>query len=107
LNEETQNYTDYCLNVRCRLYKLHEAVASSFEEVKARCLPVLARGVKVEEMIDWVAREVRTVPIIVWQLNDNFVFLTIEGVLNMLNNEGCQELSRLRELATSQDASIL
>jgi hypothetical protein len=32
----------------------------------------------------------------VWQLNDNFVILAIEGVLNMLNDEGCQELGRLR-----------
>jgi hypothetical protein len=31
----------------------------------------------------------------VWQLNDNFVILAIEGVLNMLNDEGCQELGRL------------
>jgi hypothetical protein len=62
LNEGTQNYTDYCLNVCHYLRKLHEVVASSFEEVMARCLPVPARGVKMEEMIDWVAGEVQTVP---------------------------------------------
>jgi hypothetical protein len=33
--------------------------------------------------------------------------LAIEGVLNMLNNEGCQELSHLCGLATSSDASIM
>jgi hypothetical protein len=62
LNEETQNYTDYCLNMCHYLRKLHEVVASSFEEVMVRCLPVPARGAKVEEMIDWVAGEVQTVP---------------------------------------------
>jgi hypothetical protein len=41
----------------------------------------------------------------VWRLNDNFVILGIEGVLNMLNCEGCQELDRLRNLATSHVAS--
>jgi hypothetical protein len=43
----------------------------------------------------------------VWQLNDNFVVLDIEGVLNMLSNEGFQELSRLHELAASLDTSVL
>jgi hypothetical protein len=32
------------------------------------------------------------VPSTVWQLNDNFIILSVEGVLNMLNGEGCQEL---------------
>jgi hypothetical protein len=58
LNEETRNYTDYRLNVRRHLHELHEVVALSLEKVKARCLPILARGAKVEEMIDWVAGEV-------------------------------------------------
>jgi hypothetical protein len=40
-------------------------------------------------------------------LNDNFVVLAIEGILNMLNNEGCQELSCLRRLAASSDASVM
>jgi hypothetical protein len=61
----------------------------------------------VEEMIDWIVGEERTVPNTVWQLNGNFVILAIEGVLNMLSNEGCQELSRLSELVASQDASVL
>jgi hypothetical protein len=43
----------------------------------------------------------------VWQLNDNFVVLAIKGVLNMLNNEGCQELGRLHELAASSDTAAL
>jgi hypothetical protein len=47
------------------------------------------------------------VPDTVWQLNDNFAALAIECVLNMLSNEGCQELSHLRELAASQGASVL
>jgi DNA repair exonuclease SbcCD ATPase subunit len=90
LNEETQNYIDYRLNVHHCLHEFHEVVASLFKEVKARCLPVPASGMKVEEMINWVAGEVQTVPDNMWQLNDNFVILAIEGVLNMLRNEGCQ-----------------
>jgi hypothetical protein len=35
LDQETQNYTDYRLNVRCRLLHLHEIVASTFDEVRA------------------------------------------------------------------------
>jgi hypothetical protein len=99
LDLETHSYTEYRQNVRRRLRELHETVASSFSEVQARCLPFLGRGEKVEEIIDWVAGEVRTVPDTVWQLNDNFAVLAIEGVLNMLSSEGCQELSRLHELA--------
>jgi hypothetical protein len=93
--------------VRQHLHELHELVTSSFEEAKAWCLPIPARGAKVEEMIDWIVGEERTVPNTVWQLNGNFVILAIEGVLNMLSNEGCQELSRLSELVASQDASVL
>jgi hypothetical protein len=63
--------------------------------------------VKLEEMIDWVAREEQSIPDTVWRLNDNFVILAIEGILKMLSNEGCQELGHLHELAAFQDASIL
>jgi hypothetical protein len=59
------------------------------------------------EMIDWVAEEVKTVPDIVWQLNNNFTVLTIEGVLSMLNGEGCQELGCFHELTASSDATVL
>jgi hypothetical protein len=61
----------------------------------------------VEEMIDWVVGEVRTVPDTMWQLEGNFAILGIEGILNMLSNEGCQELSHLHELVASQDAFVL
>jgi hypothetical protein len=82
-------------------------VASSFAEVIAQCWPFPAKGVKVEEMIDLVDEEVQTVPNTIWQLNDIFGVLAIEGVLSMLNNVGCQELSNLREIAASSDVSIL
>jgi phage host-nuclease inhibitor protein Gam len=62
LDLETRSYTKYCQTVRCRLRELHETVASSFDEVKAQCLPFSGKGAKVEEMIDWVAREVQAVP---------------------------------------------
>jgi hypothetical protein len=50
---------------------------------------------------------VRSLPGVFWQLNDNFVVLAIKGVLNMLHSSGCQELSELRQLAASSDASIV
>jgi hypothetical protein len=50
-----------CKTVRRRLHDLHEAIASSFEEVKAQCLPFPNKDVKIEEMIDWVVREVKVV----------------------------------------------
>jgi hypothetical protein len=62
---------------------------------------------KIEEMLDWVAGEVTTVPDTVWQLNNNFTVLAVKGVLSMLNSKGYQELGRLGELATSSDASVL
>jgi hypothetical protein len=65
------------------------------------------RNAKVEELIDWVVGKVRSVSDTVWQQNDNFVVLAIEGVLNMLNDAGCQELSQLHRLATSNDASVI
>jgi hypothetical protein len=43
-------------------------------------------------MINWVVGEVKAVLDTVWRLNDNFTILGIEGVLSMLNDEGCQEL---------------
>jgi hypothetical protein len=58
LDLETRSYTEYRQNVRRRLHELHEIVASSFNEVQARCLPLPSRGAKVEEMINWVAGEV-------------------------------------------------
>jgi FtsZ-binding cell division protein ZapB len=52
LDLETRSYTEYCLNVRRWLHELHNTVASSFDEVKAQCLPFPDRGAKIEEMID-------------------------------------------------------
>jgi hypothetical protein len=70
-------------------------------------LPFPDKGVKVEEMIDWVVGEVRAMPDTVWWLNDNFIVLGIEGILNMLHSEGCQELNRLHELVASRDVAVL
>jgi hypothetical protein len=61
----------------------------------------------VEEMLNWVAKEVKAALDTVWLLNDNFIILGIEGVLNMLNGKGCRELTQLRDLATSRDITIL
>jgi hypothetical protein len=72
---ETRSYTEYHQNVRFRLHELHEAEASSFNEVHTWCLSFPGKGVKVEEMIKWVAREAKTVPDTVWQLNDNYTML--------------------------------
>jgi hypothetical protein len=72
-------------------------VASSLGKVKVQCLPFPAKNVKVKDLIDWVGEEV----------NNNFIVLAIEGVLNMLNNTGYQELSQLRGLATSSDTSVV
>jgi hypothetical protein len=63
--------------------------------------------VKIGEMIDWVAGEVKVVSNTIWRLNENFVVLGIKGVLRMLHGEACQELSRLHDLAASRDAAIL
>jgi hypothetical protein len=70
-------------------------------------MPFPNKGVMVEEMIDLIAEEVKAVPDTVWRLNDNFVVLGIEGVLNMLHGEGCHELGRLRDLVVSRDAMVL
>jgi hypothetical protein len=82
-------------------------VASSFNKIQARCLPFPGRGAKEEEIIEWVAEEMKTVSDTVWQLNDNFNVLAIEGVLSMLNSEGCLELGCLRELAVSSNVAVL
>jgi hypothetical protein len=78
---------EYCQIVRRQLHELHETVASSFDEVQAQCLPFPDKGVKVEEMIDWVVREMKAMPDTIWWLNDNFAVLGIEGILNILNDE--------------------
>jgi hypothetical protein len=70
-------------------------------------LPIPTQNVKVEQLIDWVAWEVKTVPATVWQLNDNFVILALEGILDMLNNAGCKELSHLHGFAASNNASVI
>jgi hypothetical protein len=43
----------------------------------------------------------------VWWLNDNFIILAIEGVMNKLNGTSCQELSHLRRVAASSDAFLV
>jgi hypothetical protein len=98
---------EYRQNVRSRLRDLHETLASSFDDVKAQCMPFPNKVVIVEKMIDWVGEEIKVVSDTVWRLNNNFTILAIESVLNMLHSEGCQELSRLCDLATSCDVMVL
>jgi hypothetical protein len=107
LNLETCSYMKYRQTVHRQHRELHETITSSFDEVQAQCFPFPDKGVKVEEMIDWVVGEVKVVSDTVWRLNDNFAILGIKGVLNMLNDEGCQELYRLHDLAASHDATVL
>jgi hypothetical protein len=71
---------DYLLNVRHCLHNLHEVLVASFREVRAWCLPFPTRNAPIENYIDWFEEEVRVVSGIVWQLNDNFVILAIEGI---------------------------
>jgi hypothetical protein len=61
----------------------------------------------VEEMNDWVVREMKVVPDTIWRLNDNFTVLGNEAVLSMLSGEGCQELGWLNDLAGSRKALVL
>jgi hypothetical protein len=63
---ETHSYTEYHQNVHHWLHELHEVVASYFNEVHVGCLPFPGKGAKVEEMIEWVVGEVKTVPDTVW-----------------------------------------
>jgi hypothetical protein len=70
-------------------------------------LPFPVRNAKVKDLIDLVGEEVKAMSGTVWQLNDNFIVLAIEGVLNMLNGASCQELSWLHELAASSDVSVI
>jgi hypothetical protein len=58
-------------------------------------------------MFEWVVGEVKAVPDTVWRLNNNLTVLGINGVLKMLNGEGCQEIVRLRDLVGSYDATFL
>jgi hypothetical protein len=62
---------------------------ASFVEVGAHCHPFPAKNAPVEDYISWFEEEVKTVLGVVWQLNDNFVVLAIEGVLTMLHSSGC------------------
>jgi uncharacterized coiled-coil protein SlyX len=67
LELETHSYAEYRQNVRHQLHELHKVVSSSFDEVKAQCLPFPDKGMKVEEMIDWVVGEVKAVSDTVWR----------------------------------------
>jgi hypothetical protein len=66
LDLENHSYTEYRQTMRRRCHEFHQPVASSFEEVKVHCLPFPDKSVKLEEMIDWVVREVKAVPDTVW-----------------------------------------
>jgi hypothetical protein len=103
----THSYTEYRQTVCRWLRELHETVASSFDEVKAQCLPFPSKGEKVEDMIDQVTGEVKAMLDTIWGLNDNFVGLGINGILNMLNGEGCQELGQVCNLLMSRGTIAL
>jgi hypothetical protein len=107
LDLETCSYMKYHQNVCSRLCGLHEMLASSFDEIKAQCMPFPNKGVLAEMMIDCIGEETKAVPDTVWWLKNNSAILAIEGILNMLHGEGCQELSRPCDLAASRDVMVL
>jgi hypothetical protein len=61
LDLEMRSYIEYRQTVRRRHHELHEIGASSFSEVRVQCLLFHVKGVKVEEMINWVVGEVKVV----------------------------------------------
>jgi hypothetical protein len=58
-------------------------------------------------MFKWFEEEVKSLPEMFAHLNQNFVALTLEGVLNMLHGSGCGHLHALHSLATSSGTSVL
>jgi hypothetical protein len=107
LAKEMWDYTDYRWNVQHGLRELHEVLKASLWEVGERCLRFLAKNDPVEDYISWFEEELKVVPGVVGQLNDQFVVLSSEGVLNKLYSPDCQELLILHDLATSSDASVV
>jgi hypothetical protein len=67
----------------------------------------MRQNAPVDDYIGWFEEEVKAVSRAVWQLNDNFVVLAIEGVLNMLHSSDCQELSVLHDLGALSDTSVI
>jgi uncharacterized coiled-coil protein SlyX len=89
LVKETQDRTDYRWDVRHSLCELHEVSKVSLREVGARCLTFPTKNAAIDDYIGWFEEKVKAVLGVVWQLNDNFFLVAIEGVLNMLHCFGC------------------
>jgi hypothetical protein len=105
--KEVEDYKFYHLKFRRSLRALHEILVSSLGEIGARCLMFPPKSAPNEDFFSWFEDEVKSLSGVFRQLNDNFVVLAIEGVLNMLRSSGCRDLSALYQLVNSSDASVV
>jgi uncharacterized coiled-coil protein SlyX len=62
LAKETQDYTDYCWDVRHSIHELHKVMKASLRKVGVRCLPFPAKNALIDDYIGWFEEEVKVVP---------------------------------------------
>jgi hypothetical protein len=100
-----------------KAHRFHEALLKKFAEIwrdtKASVSALGGRCAKfptdasVSDFLEWFWAEVEAMPTTFAECNESTTCYVLIGILQMLAGEVCEHLLKLKELATSCDASLL
>jgi hypothetical protein len=100
------DFQKYRVQHRRRLRDLYFDLEGVLGELGAQCLPYPGKGSTIGDIGRWFEGEVKSLPATFARANKNFACFAIAGVLRMLQEYGCEHLSGLHPLASSNDASL-
>jgi hypothetical protein len=95
------------VNHRKKIRELRFYQENVMNEFGAQCLPYPGKGSTISDIVRWFDEEIKAIPATFAKANRNFAYYAIVGVHQMLQDSGCEHLSRLQSLASSCDASLL
>jgi hypothetical protein len=55
----------------------------------------------------WFQKEIKSLPTVFVECNENITYYALVGVFQMLAEEGCEHVPELKKLALSYDDSVL
>jgi hypothetical protein len=97
----------FCTKLVGELAPLCEAYERNIWSLGGICSPVPGTAPSTEDYIQWLKSEVDFLPQVFTDVNKNFVFVAIKGVLAMVGGGSPIDLEALRRVAASCGADIL
>jgi hypothetical protein len=92
-----EGYNAYHAEVKKDMVALRVAYELALNGIGATCLPIDDASSSSDDFFQWFESEVASLPDVFAGINENFVAIALEGVLNMLKLEKCAHIDVLHK----------